>query len=58
MVMRGILGGIAGPVLGGWAATYNLARVLIVPIIAAGGVAVLAWIVASRKRNVATITSD
>ena len=57
IITVGLIGGIAGPMLGGWAAIYNPARVLIVPIVAAAGVAVLAWIVSSRKRSAAT-TSD
>jgi fucose permease len=57
IITVGLIGGIAGPMLGGWAAIYNPARVLFVPIVAAAGVAVLAWIVSSRKRSIATNTS-
>lgn len=49
IITVGLIGGIAGPILGGWAANYNPARVLIVPIVAAAGVAVLAWIVSRHK---------
>ncbi len=58
IITVGLIGGIAGPLLGGWAAIYNPARVLIVPIVAAAGVAVLAWIVSSGKRSVAANNSD
>jgi fucose permease len=58
IIAVGLIGGIAGPMLGGWAAIYNPSRVLIVPIVAAAGVAVLAWILSSRKRSVAANTSD
>jgi fucose permease len=58
IITVGLIGGVAGPMLGGWAAIYNPARVLIVPIVAASGVAVLAWIVASRKPLVTANTSD
>jgi fucose permease len=58
IITVGLIGGIAGPMLGGWAANFNPARVLIVPLVAAAGVAVLAWIVASHKGSVTTITSD
>lgn len=58
IITVGLIGGIAGPMLGGWAAVYNPARVLIVPIVAAAGVAVLAWVVSSRKRSVAADTSS
>jgi fucose permease len=56
IITVGLIGGIAGPMLGGWAAIYNPARVLIVPIVAAVGVVVLAWIVSSRKRSIAANT--
>jgi fucose permease len=58
IITVGLIGGIAGPMLGGWAANYNPARVLIVPIVAAAGVAVLAWIISSRTPSVAASTSD
>ena len=58
IITVGLLGGVAGPMLGGWAAVFNPARVLIVPIVAAAGVAVLAWIVSSRKPLVTANTSD
>jgi fucose permease len=58
IITVGLIGGIAGPMLGGWAAIYNPARVLIVPIVAAAGVAVLAWIVSSRKRSAATTSNS
>ena len=58
IITVGLIGGIAGPMLGGWAAIYNPARVLIVPIVAAAGVALLAWIVSSHKRSASTNASD
>jgi fucose permease len=58
IITVGLIGGIAGPILGGWAANYNPARVLIEPMVAAAGVAVLAWIVSSSKRSVVANTSD
>jgi fucose permease len=58
IITVGLIGGIAGPMLGGWAANYNPARVLIEPMVAAAGVAVLAWIVSSSKRSVVANTSD
>jgi fucose permease len=58
IITVGLIGGILGPMLGGWAANYNPARVLIVPMVAAAGVAVLAWIVSSHKRQVAVNPSD
>jgi fucose permease len=58
IIAVGLIGGIAGPIFGGWAAIYNPSRVLIVPIVAAAGVAVLAWILSSRNRSVAANTAD
>jgi fucose permease len=58
IITVGLIGGIPGPMLGGWAANYNPARVLVVPIVAAAGVAVLAWIVSSHKRQFAANPSD
>lgn len=58
IITVGLIGGIAGPMLGGWAAIYNPARVLIVPIVAAAGVALLAWIVSGRKHSLPTSASD
>lgn len=52
IITVGLIGGVAGPVLGSWAAAFNPARVLAVPLVAAGGVAVLTWIVAGHKHTV------
>ncbi|MGC1782230.1 MAG: MFS transporter [Acidobacteriaceae bacterium] len=51
IITVGLIGGIAGPMLGSWAAIYDPAHVLFVPIVAATGVALLTWIVSSRKRS-------
>ena len=51
IITVGLIGGIAGPMLGGWAAIYNPVRVLIVPIVAAAGVAVLVWIISIQNRT-------
>lgn len=52
IITLGLVGGVAGPVLGSWAAAFNPARVLAVPLVAATGVAVLTWIVAGHKHTV------
>ncbi len=52
IITVGLVGGGAGPVLGSWAATFNPARVLVIPLVAATGVAALTWIVSSRKHAV------
>ncbi|HUV96372.1 MAG TPA: MFS transporter, partial [Acidobacteriaceae bacterium] len=57
IITVGLVGGVAGPVLGSWAATFNPARVLAVPLVAATGVAALAWIVSSRKHAITASTS-
>lgn len=49
IITVGLVGGVAGPVLGSWAANFSPARVLVIPLVAATGVAVLTWIVAGRK---------
>lgn len=41
IITVGLIGGIAGPMLGSWAASYNPTRVLAVPLAAAAGVALL-----------------
>lgn len=58
IITVGLVGGVAGPVLGSWAATFNPARVLVIPLVAATGVAVLTWIVSSRKHAVIGTTSS
>ncbi|MHB1839363.1 MAG: MFS transporter [Acidobacteriaceae bacterium] len=57
IIAVGLVGGIAGPMLGSWAAAFNPARVLAVPLVAAIGVAALAWIVSSRKHAIAASPS-
>src|SRR6185437_1572611 len=52
IIAVGLVGGVAGPVLGSWASAFNPAMVLAVPLVAASGVAALTWIVSSRKREV------
>jgi fucose permease len=52
IITLGLVGGVAGPVLGSWAAAFNPARVLVIPLVAAGGVAILTWIVAGHKHGV------
>jgi MFS transporter, FHS family, glucose/mannose:H+ symporter len=52
IIAVGLVGGVAGPVLGSWAANLNPALVLAVPLVAASGVAGLTWIVSSRRREV------
>jgi fucose permease len=52
IITLGLVGGVAGPVLGSWAAAFNPDRVLAIPLVAATGVAVLTWIVAGRKHTV------
>ncbi|MES2222524.1 MAG: MFS transporter, partial [Acidobacteriota bacterium] len=49
IITVGLVGGVAGPVLGSWAATVTPAMVLAVPLVAAMGVAALAWVVSTRK---------
>ncbi len=53
IIAVGLVGGIAGPMLGSWAAMFNPARVLVVPLVAAIGVAALTWIVSRLKFAVA-----
>ena len=57
IITLGLVGGVAGPVLGSWAAIFNPARVLVVPLVAAMGVAALTWIVSLRRHAVAIGTS-
>ena len=52
IITVGLVGGVAGPVLGSWAAIYNPARVLVIPLVAATGVAALTWIVSSGKHAI------
>ena len=52
IITLGLVGGVAGPVLGSWAAIFNPARVLVVPLVAAMGVAALTWIVSLRRHAV------
>jgi fucose permease len=52
IIAVGLVGGVAGPMLGSWASAFNPAMVLAVPLVAASGVAALTWIVSSRKREV------
>ena len=51
IIAVGLVGGVAGPVLGSWAASFNPASVLAIPLIAAMGVATLTLIVSNRKRR-------
>lgn len=51
IIAVGLVGGVAGPVLGGWASAFDPAMVLAVPLVAASGVAALTWIVSSRRRE-------
>jgi len=53
IITLGLVGGVAGPVLGSWAATFNPARVLAIPLVAATSVAALTWIVSGPKHAVA-----
>jgi MFS transporter, FHS family, glucose/mannose:H+ symporter len=46
----GLVGGVAGPLIGGWLAPANPKEVLAVPLAAAVAVALLAVVVSSRKR--------
>lgn len=46
----GLVGGVAGPIAGGWAASASPKRVLLVPLAAAVAVAALTLVVSSRKR--------
>lgn len=48
IITVGLIGGVAGPIVGSWAASYNPSRVLAVPLVAAAGVAILTWIIAGR----------
>ncbi|MGC2249730.1 MAG: MFS transporter, partial [Acidobacteriaceae bacterium] len=57
IITLGLVGGVAGPVLGSWAATFNPARVLVMPIVAAAGVAALTWVVSLRKHAITVSTS-
>jgi fucose permease len=57
IIAVGLVGGIAGPMLGSWAAMFNPARVLVVPLVAAIGVAALTGIVSSRKHAIAASPS-
>ena len=57
IITLGLVGGVAGPVLGSWAATFNPARVLVIPLVAATGVAALTWIVSGPKHAVAASPS-
>jgi MFS transporter, FHS family, glucose/mannose:H+ symporter len=45
-----LVGGVAGPLVGGWAASGNPKSVLLVPLVAALAVASLTLVVSSRKR--------
>lgn len=47
----GLVGGVAGPLIGGWLASANPKEVLAVPLAAAVAVALLAVVVSSRKRD-------
>ena len=44
-----LVGGSAGPLVGGWAASSSTASVLVVPLTAGAGIAILALIVSARK---------
>lgn len=54
IITVGLIGGVAGPMVGSWAAQINPARVLTVPLVAAAGVALLTGIVSSRRHAAAT----
>ena len=58
IITVGLVGGVAGPMLGSWAATFTPAMVLAVPLVAATGVAALTWIVSSRKHAITTNDSS
>jgi fucose permease len=49
-----LVGGVAGPMVGGWAASFSPARVLVVPLTAGATIAVLTLIVAAWKPRQST----
>lgn len=53
IITIGLIGGVAGPIAGSWAASYDPSRVLVVPLVAGAGVAILTWIIANRVRAAA-----
>lgn len=56
IIAVGLIGGVAGPIVGSWAASVNPVRVLVVPLVAAAGVAVLTGIVSSRRHAAAVLS--